>query len=115
MINYLFLAIMVLLTTAGQVLIKLAAHMMVLDKGGSGFIRSLLNRYFISGAAATFAAPVFYFLALRVIPLSAAYAFVAFLYITVFFSGWFILKEKVNRYHLIGISIVFIGVIIFHL
>jgi len=114
MINYVSLLIMVLLTSAGQLLVKQGAETIHYNKGLRYFIKTFINKHIILGASAVLVAPVFYIYALIHIQLSVAYSFTALIYIFVFLGSWLVLKERTNLYHFFGVLFIFLGVLIFN-
>jgi len=115
MIEYIFLVFMVILTSCGQILVKKGAVKVQYHRGFLCFLRTFLNVYIIAGAIAVLSAPFFYIFALTRVKLSVAYTFTGFNYILVLLGSWFILKEKNNWYHVVGIVFIFVGILIFNI
>lgn len=115
MISYLCLGVMVLLTAAGQVLVKLGATDVRYGAGIGPFLRSLWRWPLLSGAVAVLAAPVFYFVALARVPLSFAYACTGFTYVLVLLGSAWILGERLRLEHAAGVALIFLGIALFGL
>lgn len=111
MIGYMALILMVLFTTAAQVLIKLGASRIEVGGNLLLLIRTAFNRYIVLGSIFVLLATMVYIFALTRVPLNIAYSFTGFNYILVFLAGWKILKEKVNVFQFIGVTIIFIGIL----
>lgn len=108
-VEYLFLLMMPVLVTAGQVLLKKYAGRIVPGQGPVAFITSLLTPGVIAGAFAVSAAPLLYIKALGTVDLSEAFAFNSLNYILVFLAGRFLLKEGADRYQVIGVILITAG------
>ncbi len=113
MISYLCLAAMVLLTAAGQILVKLGATGVEYGAGPRAFFRSLWRWPLLAGAVAVLAAPVFYFVALARVPLSLAYPFTGFTYVLVLLGSAWILGERLRLEHAAGVALIFLGIALF--
>jgi len=84
-----------------------------LKKGAKGFtLKNLVNINLIIGFILYVLATIFLVLGLQHSPLSFFYPFTSLLYLFAAFLGFFVLKEKTNRYKLLGICLVVIGVIL---
>ncbi len=115
MIEYISLAIMVVLTCCGQMLIKKGAVRVQYHKGFLCFLKTFSSVYIITGAITVLSAPFFYIFALTKMKLSVAYTFTGFNYILVLLGSWFILKEKNSWRHIVGILFIFAGILIFNI
>lgn len=113
--NYIALGMTILFTTAGQLLLKKGSFQVHFSKNIIQTGLSLLNRYVIAGLLCALLAPFFYFFALTEIPLSIAFAFNGFNYILVFIGGRYFFSERINYIHVIGITLIFFGIVIFNL
>lgn len=115
MIGYLFLLIMVALTSMAQFFIKRASHHLVLNGGIRGFISSLLSINNLIGGTLTLLAPVFYILALRHLPLSTAYVFSSLNVVAVTLIGHFAFREPLPKTRIAGIVLIVSGILCFAL
>jgi multidrug transporter EmrE-like cation transporter len=111
MIGYLALILMVLLTTAAQVCIKLGVSRIPAAKNWLVLIRAGFNTYIVLAGIFIVSAAVAYIFALTRVPLNIAYSFTGFNYILVFLASWRILKEKVNVLQFIGVALIFLGIL----
>jgi multidrug transporter EmrE-like cation transporter len=109
MMGYLYISLTVILTTAGQLLTKKGVE------NSAGSIVTLFNRYIASAAVMIMITPVFYVLALRKLDLSVAFAFTGLNYVFVSLGGKVFFREKLNRFHYLGIACIFLGLGIFQL
>lgn len=112
-IEYIFLSCMVVLTVAAQIMIKIGSQHIVLNSGIVNFVKSTLNIHIISALMLTFIAPMFYIMAISKIYLHVAFAFTGLNYPLVTICSYVFLKEKINKNHILGILLVFIGFILF--
>lgn len=112
MAEYYFLICMICLTVCGQLLIKVASSKVTLKRGELTF-KTLTNPWLVSGVLVTFTAPVFYFLALRKIDLSIAFAFSSLNYALVMIASSIFFKEKLSFNKIIGTIIIVAGIILF--
>lgn len=108
-VNHLMLLLMPVLVTAGQVLLKKNTAAVITGAGIAAFIRSCLRPGIIAAALCIAGAPILYISALGTVPLSEAFAFNSLNYILVFITSRFILKEKINRYQIIGVILITSG------
>jgi len=115
MMGYFYISLMVLLTTAGQLLTKKGAGKLSLQGGFPAGILEWFNRYLLLALVTVGAAPIFYILALRELELSVAFAFTGVNYILVSLGGKLIFGERLNKFHYTGIALIFIGISIFNL
>jgi len=112
---YLYLFVMILLTSSGQIFIKKGAIRIDYSNGFLNCVKTFLNKFVVLGTVAVLSAPFFYIYALKKLNLSIAYSFTGLNYVFVFLGSWVILKEKINIYHFIGILVIFAGIIIYNL
>lgn len=113
MTGYLFLLIMVILTSMAQFFIKKASHHLILDGGTRGFICSLFSINNLIGATLTLLAPVFYILALRHLPLSTAYIFSSLNVVSVTLIGHFAFREPLPKIRIVGVILIVSGILCF--
>jgi multidrug transporter EmrE-like cation transporter len=109
MIAYRFAAACIVLTGAGQLLLKLGAT----GKKGSGNI--YLNAYSAAGYLMILSVTVFTVLALRSIDLKVLYALMALNYILLLALSRVILHEPITVNKLAATLLIFAGVIVFNL
>ncbi|MDH5681265.1 MAG: EamA family transporter [Spirochaetota bacterium] len=112
--TYVYLLLTVFFTVAGQLILKQGSAS-IQGKKPKELIRSMFNKHVILGGALTFMAPVFYILALRNIELSVAFAFTSMIYIFVVLGGRVFFKEIVSLYHVLGIMLITLGIVLFGL
>jgi len=115
MMPYLALAVMVVLTTLGQVFIKKGAGGLELHRGIPALVRSFFNSNVLIGGAFVLVAPVAYLYALTTLDLRVAFSFNGLGYALVFLSGFWIFKERITSWHVAGILVIVAGVVVFNL
>ncbi len=103
------LIVMALFTAFGQILIRKGAIRLVKGFGIKKLIISFINIYLAAGFFLALAAPVFYITALKFMSLSRAFMFNSLSYLLVTGAGRFILKERANIYHYLGLSLITLG------
>lgn len=113
MIGYLYLLIMVGLTSIAQFYIKKGSFHLLLGQGKFGFIRSLLTRNNLNGFVLTMLAPIFYILALRHLPLSTAYVFSSLNVAIVTLIGNIVFKEPLSKVRTGGVILIIAGILCF--
>lgn len=91
-----------------QILLKKAAQ-----KQYNKWIRQYLNVQVILGYAIMVLSTLCTVYAYRVIPLSMAPAWDAFGQVVVVSLSWIVLREKISKKKLIGITIIIVGILIF--
>jgi undecaprenyl phosphate-alpha-L-ara4N flippase subunit ArnE len=112
--EYIYLLIMVLLTTAGQLLTKKGSQVIAWEGPMCGNLKVIFNRYIVLAGIVTMISPIYYVFALKTLDLSVAFAFTAFNYIFVSFGGRCFFKEKLNKFHYLGVACIVGGVCIFN-
>lgn len=115
MASYLALGMMVVCTTAGQLLVKHGADALVYGRGAGPWAKSLFTRSTLLGVGLTLLAPFFYFYALRGVDLRVAFSFTGLNYALVFLGGWAIFGEAAGRLHFLGAAAIGAGVVWFNL
>lgn len=113
MTGYLFLLLMVALTSLAQFFIKKGSHHLALNQGLGGFLRSLFSRSVLIGGLLTLLAPVFYILALRELPLGTAYIFSSLNVVIVTLIGRFLFGEPLPAVRLAGVVLIVAGILCF--
>jgi drug/metabolite transporter (DMT)-like permease len=103
---------MILFTVVGQLLIKVASSKITLNLKSLN-IKTLTNPWLVSGVITTFCAPVFYFLALRKLDLSTAFAFSSLNYAVVMIASAIFFGEKLSFNKILGTIIIVAGIILF--
>jgi len=84
-----------------------------LKKGAHGLtLRRPVNFKIIGGGFLYAFATVFFVLGLKDAPLSFFYPFTSLLYIFAALLGFFVLRERVNRYKVFGICCIVVGIIL---
>jgi drug/metabolite transporter (DMT)-like permease len=74
--------------------------------------KTYLNLMVIFAYLLFFVCTLFSIYALKVVPLSSGAIYESLAYIFIPLLGFFFLKEKITKKHVLGISIIFIGVIL---
>ncbi len=109
--KYFWLMVTVLLTTSGQLLIKIGAKRIQLKSRDHSLLQRLSNAYLISGATCILGAPLCYFMALRKVDLSVAYGFMGLTFVFVMLGSSLVIGEKLHLFHIIGTLLVFFGIV----
>ncbi|MBI9102825.1 MAG: EamA family transporter [Spirochaetales bacterium] len=103
------LIIMAIITASGQMLIKKGAVHIIRNRGFITLILSFIDPYLLAGLFFTLTAPLLYIRALSSLDLGKAFMFNSLTHLLVFLSGRFILKERTNIFHWLGLSLVTAG------
>ncbi len=116
-LGWLLVLVTVLLTVAGQVLIKWQVNraMRVLAAEGAGFgigglLHLLAQPWIWVGLGLAFGAALTWMLALTRLPLSQAYPFTALALVLVVLSGAWLFGEPLGAWRIAGVAVVAIGV-----
>lgn len=112
---YMALLLMVVLNTAGQLLVKKGALRLVMHRGIPAFLKSGFNFYLAGGGLSVVAAPLLYMYALSKLELNVGYSFSGLTYLVVVLSGHFILHEKITLYHIGGSLAILAGLAIWNI
>ncbi|MEN1989113.1 SMR family transporter [Paenibacillus hubeiensis] len=104
---YFFLVISIILSAAGQVLMKLGAMKLQLTIPGV-----LSNINIVLGIGMYGLSAIFWVLSLTKLELSVAYPMVAAGYLLVFILSYFFLGESFNLQKVIGLCIIITGVLV---
>lgn len=112
---YLALLLMVLLNTAGQILVKRGAIRISIHRGFGHLLSTMLNWPLALGGLAVIAAPILYMYALVHLPLSIGYSFSGLTYLLVVLTGHLLLKERITLYHIAGTLSILAGLSIWNL
>lgn len=115
--GYFFIALTVLFTLYGQLVLKwqisLAGPLPAGFAGKVSFlVDALLNPWVLSGLAAAFGASLCWMLALSKLPLSTAYPLTATNFFLIFVFSVVVLGEPMTLSKIIGTSLIIIGVVI---
>ncbi|ADG81382.1 hypothetical protein Tfer_2219 [Thermincola ferriacetica] len=113
--GYVYIAFMVLATTAGQLLLKKGADKIQWQGNMAAVARTLFNRFTVPAVLLVLITPVFYILALRELELSIAFAFTGLNYLLVSLGGKIFFGEKLTRFHYLGIACICLGLSIIQL
>ena len=114
--SYIYIALTVLLTVYGQIVIKwrinqLRASGSVSGDGSLGYVLGLLlDPFVLSGLAAAFIAACTWMLAVSRLDISRAYPFVALTFVLVPIAASVFLAESVSVWVLVGAAIIVTGV-----
>lgn len=113
--GYLFIAMTVLFTVYGQLVLKWQVGLV--GSAPAGFLPKinfllevLFNPWVISALVAAFAAAMFWMLALSKLPLTTAYPFTASSFLLVLFFGATFFGEAITAGKLVGTLLVFAGI-----
>ncbi len=112
---YVYILFMVLFTVAGQLLAKKGALSISFREKGRAGIKKIINKYIILAGVILIITPVFYYLALKELDLSVAYAFTGLNYVLVSIGGKAFFAEKLSKYHYVGMALIFLGLVVFPL
>jgi multidrug transporter EmrE-like cation transporter len=117
MLGYLFIAMTVLLTVYGQLILKwqvtLAGPLPAGATPKLAFLgHLLLNPWVLSGLGAAFAASLCWMMALTKLPLSTAYPFTAAAFVMVIFGGAWLFSEPVSVVKMLGVGLITVGVVL---
>ena len=117
MLGYFYVALTVILTVYGQLVLKWRVGLAGQATGGidtkiTFLLRALLDPWTLSGLAAAFIASLFWILALTKLKLSEAYPFTAASFILVLISSVLIFGESPSTGKVAGTMIVALGIIV---
>lgn len=104
------LVLSVLAASVSQILLKISAN-----KSYPSRIREYLNKYVIAGYALLFLSTILTMIALKRVPLSWSPVIESCSYIFVSILGYFILKERFSKRKVLGLCVIFAGIMIFSL
>lgn len=115
MLGYFFIAMTVLLTVIGQLLLKWqVSNAGPLPEAFSGkvlfLVHAMLNPWILTGLGAAFAASLFWMLALKQLPLSTAYPFTASSFILILVCAALFFDEPITAGKLLGTALVVSGI-----
>ncbi|MCF7927689.1 MAG: EamA family transporter [Spirochaetales bacterium] len=106
---------MLILVTAGQILLKAGAPRMETGQGLKTFVISLFRPPLVIGAGLVFSAPVLYFLALRDLSLGQAFAVSALSIVLVPAGARIFLQERITPLQLAAMIMIAGGVVLANL
>lgn len=114
-LGYIYIAMTVLLTVYGQLIIKWRVSMAGPAPDAYGekaffLLRLIFSPWVISGLAAAFLASVFWLATLTRFPLSYAYPFVAFTFVLVVGGGGLLFGEAIRMPTIIGLALIVAGI-----
>jgi multidrug transporter EmrE-like cation transporter len=112
--GYLYIAMTVILTVYGQLILKWQVDRIGNPSGGmeaklSFFAQALTNPWVLSGLGAAFAASLCWMLALTRLPLSTAYPYTATAFVLVVFAGAWIFSEPLTPQKVLGVFLIVAG------
>lgn len=115
--SYVYIAITIILTVYGQIVIKWqAAQAGVLPSGGGEkllfLLRLVLNPWVASGLFAAFLASLTWMAAMTRMPLSHAYPFMSLAFVLVMFLSAFIFNEPLTWPKAIGMVCIVVGIVV---
>lgn len=113
--GYLYIAMTVLLTVYGQLIIKWRVNLAGVAPDAPGekalfLFRLIFTPWVMSGLAAAFLASVFWLATLTRFPLSYAYPFIAFTFVLVVGGGGLLFGEAVRMPTIIGLALIVAGI-----
>ena len=114
-LGYLYIAMTVLLTVYGQLIIKWRVNMAGVAPDAAGekalfLLRLIFTPWVISGLAAAFIASVFWLATLTRFPLSYAYPFIAFTFVLVVGAGALLFGESIRLPTIVGLVLIVAGI-----
>jgi len=117
MLGYFFIAMTVLLTVFGQLVLKwqieLAGPLPETVSGKLGFLLDAVrNPWIVVGLTAAFGASLFWMLALKKLPLSTAYPFTASGFVLILIFAVVVLGEPMTIAKMIGTALIVSGIAI---
>lgn len=117
MIGYFYVAMTVLLTVFGQIVLKWqvsdADPLPETFSGKVSFLaHAMLNPWVVAGLGAAFAASLFWMLALKKLPLSTAYPFTASNFLLILLSATLFFGESITTGKLAGTALIICGIAI---
>jgi small multidrug resistance pump len=101
----------VLVASTGQILMKKGA----LRSGSRSLTRSFLDPYLIAGYLLMLVSTITATIALKVLPLRVTVSLLPLGYLNVVLLSVTVLREKMKRHHVLGMLIILIGIVVFHL
>jgi multidrug transporter EmrE-like cation transporter len=115
MLGYFFIAMTVLLSVFGQLVLKWQVSSAgPLPESFSGkvwfLVQALANPWIVAGLCAAFAASLFWMLALKKLPLSTAYPFTASSFLLVMLFAALVFDEAITIPKLIGTVLIVSGI-----
>ncbi len=113
---YLFIALTILLTVYGQLVLKwqvgLHQHLMGPPFSIPNIVALLMKPWVISGFVAAFGASLCWMAAISRLPLSRAYPFMSMNFVVVVLLAAWLFHERLDVYKLVGTAIIVAGVIV---
>lgn len=113
--SYIYLIIMVALTSSAQYFVKKGSATLILSNGLLSFLKSFFTKPILIGGTLTLMAPIFYILALRTLPLSTAYIFSSLNVAIITMIGHFVFKEHLPWSQILGVLLIISGILCFAL
>ncbi|OHD06009.1 MAG: hypothetical protein A2086_06020 [Spirochaetes bacterium GWD1_27_9] len=108
---YIFLLIAIILTSISQILLKIGAK----KSKNKKFIYLYLNFFTIFGYFLLFLSTIFSLFSLKYVDLKVLIFFLPLTYIFIGISSFIILKERINKFQIIGFIIIITGLVIFNI
>ena len=115
--SYVYIALTILLTVYGQLVIKWQVSKAMLTQGSHqpsvAFVIALLTApWVLTGFAAAFVASLAWMLAMRRLPLSHAYPFMSLNFVLVLVLSSTLFGEPLTRGKVLGVAVIVLGVIL---
>ena len=104
------LVLSVFIASVSQILLKISANKEHPDR-----LREYLNPHVIAGYGLLFLSTILTMLSLRVVPLSWQPVIESVSYFFVSVMGYFLLRERFSRKKILGLLVIFAGILIFSL
>lgn len=109
---YIILFSMVLISSTSQILIKKASSILETKRGVQGWIKSVINPYFIAGGLCVLCVPLMNIYLLTGMSLYVVYSVSGLHYVFVFWGSHTFFSEKITIYHIVGVLLIAVGVTI---
>ena len=107
--------IMCILTSYGHIVIKQGSSHISFSRNLTSLLKQLFRIDIITGAAAVFSAPLFYFYALKSLDLNTAYSFTALNQILIPGLSFIFLKERITLKKITAVVLIAGGILIWNL
>jgi len=110
---YIFLIVFIqFLVAFSQVILKIGSNKVDFKKP---LIYNFKNKYIWLSIFLFLLVPILSIIAMRVIDFSVFYSFTALNYFFIMIFAWKILKEDIDKWKIIGIFLVIVGIVVFNL
>lgn len=114
--NYVFIALTIVLTVYGQLILKwqvgVHGHLLAVPLQPLNLVQLLLKPWVISAFAAAFGASLCWMAAISKMPISRAYPYMAINFFLVALLASVLFHEQLDSYKIVGTLIIMLGVIV---